>query len=85
MWRFFEKNFMLDLTCSLAHVHTIDVCVYPFLGQYVVSQYKKDGVYGQSWYVIRQPFIYIYIYIYIYCLKLGSRLSSQTCYSYTYS
>ena len=61
----------------MAHVHTMDVCVYFFLVQYLVSHYKKDCFYDQWWYVIRQPNID--------SLKLGSRLSSEACYSYTYS
>ena len=54
---------MLNLTCSLPLMHTMDACVYSFLGQYLVSHYKKDCVYDQRWYVIRQPNIYIYIAI----------------------
>ena len=42
MWRFLVKNFMLDLTCLQAHVHTMDVFVYFFIGQYLGSHYKKD-------------------------------------------
>ena len=64
MWRFFEKNFMLDLTCSLAHVHTVDVCVYPFFGT-IFSESIQKRLFLWSMVICYKTTFYIYIYIYI--------------------
>ena len=67
MWRFLVKNFMLDLTCLQAHVHTMDVFVYSFffLGIIFSESLLKKIVFMINGDMLLDHLIYIYIYMYV--------------------